>query len=116
MPKATLQTNVRMHNPIGIIDIRGEVNDAAETALMNAFHTASDNGAKIILLNFSGLDYMNSAGIGLLVTLLIRVQRNQQQLWACGLSAHYRDIFVLTRLNEAIRLFDTEAEAIAAQG
>ena len=38
----------------------------------------------------SRLDYMNSGGIGLLVTLLVRAQRQHQQMLAYGLSDHYR--------------------------
>jgi anti-sigma B factor antagonist len=45
---------------------------------------------------------------------LIRAQRQQQRLLACGLSDHYKQIFDLTRLNEAIGIYDTEAEALAA--
>ena len=54
------------------------------------------------MLDFGGLEYMNSSGIGLLVTLLVRANRNQQRLLAYGLSEHYRQIFELTRLDEAI--------------
>ena len=38
----------------------------------------------------------------------------KRQLLACGLSEHYRQIFDLTRLNEAIGLYDSQAEALAA--
>ena len=56
---------------------------------------------------------MNSSGIGLLVTLLVRAQRQKQKLAAYGLSEHYRQIFDLTRLNEAIAIYDSEADALA---
>jgi anti-sigma B factor antagonist len=59
---------------------------------------------------------MNSSGIGLLVTLLIRANRQKQRLLAYGLSEHYRQIFELTRLNEAISIYNSEAEALAATG
>jgi anti-sigma B factor antagonist len=59
---------------------------------------------------------MNSGGIGLLVTLLVRANRAKQRLLACGLNDHYRQIFELTRLDEAISIFDTEADALAAVG
>ena len=65
-------------------------------------------------LNFTGLEYMNSGGIGLLVTLLVRANRAKQKLLAYGLTEHYRQIFELTRLDEAIGIYDTEAEALAA--
>ena len=57
---------------------------------------------------------MNSSGIGLLVTLLIRVNRQKQRLLTYGLSEHYQHIFELTRLNEAIGMYDSEDAALAA--
>jgi anti-sigma B factor antagonist len=97
-----------------IVDIRGEVTSMAENVLMDAYTQATAAGAGIIILNFSAMEYMNSGGIGLLVTLLIRMKRQQQRLLTFGLSDHYRHIFDLTRLDEAIGVYETEAEALAA--
>jgi anti-sigma B factor antagonist len=97
-----------------ILDIQGEINAYAENVLMDAYTQATSGGARNILLNFQGLSYMNSSGIGLLVTLLIRANRQKQRLLAFGLSEHYRQIFELTRLNEAISIFPDEATALAA--
>src|SRR5438045_236226 len=115
MPQANVKMVVRhLSDKVSVIDIQGEVNALAENALMDAYAQASVTGVAVIILNFAGLEYMNSSGIGLLVTLLIRAQRQQQRLLACGLSEHYRQIFELTRLNEAILLYQTEAEALDA--
>jgi anti-sigma B factor antagonist len=115
MPQANVTMSVRQVGPtISIIDIQGEVNGFAEDALMRAYTEAAAPATRAILLNFSGLEYMNSSGIGLLVTLLIRVKRHKQQLLAFGLSDHYRQIFDLTRLNDAISIYNSEAEAVAA--
>jgi anti-sigma B factor antagonist len=101
---------------VSVIDIEGDISAQAEDSLMAAYAQASSNGTKAIILNFEGLDYMNSSGIGLLVTMLIRVQREKQQLLAYGLSDHYQQIFELTRLNEAISIYADEASALAAVG
>ena len=115
MNQTTLTTEVRKpQQNVGVIDIHGDVTGFAENVLMDAFAQASNGSTNTILLNFSGLDYMNSSGIGLLVTLLIRTQRQKQRLMAYGLSGHYQEIFKLTRLNEAISIFSDEAEALAA--
>ncbi|MBX7233650.1 MAG: STAS domain-containing protein [Caldilineales bacterium] len=113
MSKPTLTAAVRQLNGASIIDLRGEVTGQAEDILMAAYTEASQNGVRTIILDFSNLEYMNSSGIGLLVTLLIRVQRQKQQLRVFGLTDHYLQIFQLTRLNEAIGLFATEAAALA---
>jgi anti-sigma B factor antagonist len=96
-----------------VIDISGDVTAASEPALMSAYEEAGRQGARRIVLNFTGLDYMNSGGIGMLVTLLVRANRNRQPLAAYGLSAHYREIFELTRLDEAITIYPDERSALA---
>ena len=114
MAEASLTVSVRKAGDSAtILDNRGEVNASAEDALMDAYTQASTGGCRAIILNFSNLEYMNSSGIGLLVTLLIRANRQGQSLFAFGLSEHYKHIFELTRLDEAIRIFETEAEALA---
>ena len=97
-----------------IIDIQGEINAFAEKDLMTAYTQASERGAQVIILNFEKLEYMNSSGIGLLITLLIRCNRQNQRMVAVNLKEHYRQIFELTRLNEAIQIYSTESEALAA--
>jgi anti-sigma B factor antagonist len=98
---------------VAVVDIKGEVTAACEPVLMSAYEEASSEGATRVLLNFAGLEYMNSGGIGMLVTLLVRAGRQRQQLAACGLSEHYREIFELTRLDEAIAIYADEASALA---
>jgi anti-sigma B factor antagonist len=106
---------VQHPNPgAGVIDIAGEVTAAAEDALMDAFTRASEGDARTIVLDFHDLTYMNSSGIGLLVTLLVRINRAKQRLLTYGLSDHYKHIFELTRLNDAIGIFDTEDQALKA--
>lgn len=95
-----------------VIDIRGDVTAASEAILMSAYEDAARQGVRRLVLNFSGLEYMNSGGIGMLVTLLVRANRQNQQLAAFGLSHHYREIFELTRLDEAITIYDDEQSAL----
>jgi len=114
MQTINLTTNVRNINGYSVIDFEGEVNGFAEKMLMDAYQQASQNNAKVIIFNFDKLEYLNSSGIGLLVTILIRAQRQNQRLLACGLNEHYREIFTLTRLDEAIGIYDTESDAITS--
>lgn len=107
---------VRAPSPgVTVIEISGEVTRDSDAALQDAYERAG-SGTRSIILAFDELDYMNSSGIGLLVTLLVRAQRNHQRILAYGLTEHYRQIFSLTRLDEVISIHETEAAAIAAAG
>ena len=115
MPEAQVKMNVRQAGErASIIDVEGELTAFAEAVLMDAYNQASDGQVRAIILNFEGLEYMNSSGIGLLVTLLIRINREKQRLMTYGLSEHYRSIFQITRLDDAITIHDSEEEAVRA--
>lgn len=101
---------------VATLRIAGDVTSASEGELMAGFTRAIDDGARAVILDFSGLEYMNSGGIGLLVTLLVRAQRGGVRLLASGLSEHYREILALTRLDEAIEIHTDEGAAAAAVG
>jgi anti-sigma B factor antagonist len=99
---------------VSVVDVHGSITAASEQTLMDAYALATAQHAKSIVLNFTQLEYLNSTGIGLLVTLLVRANRNEQRMLAYGLNDHYRHIFDLTRLNEAIGVFDSEELAVRA--
>lgn len=114
MTTSKLSMNIRdLGEGVRVIDIDGEITSFSEQEIAQAHEKAGD-GAKAVILNFTNLEYMNSGGIGLLVTTLIRAQRAGHDLRAFGLSDHYRQIFDLTRLDEAIQIFDNEESAVSA--
>jgi anti-sigma B factor antagonist len=104
----------QVSSAVSVVDIRGDVTAGSEAILKDAYGRASTPTTKAVVLNFSGLEYMNSGGIGMLVTLLVRANRQRQRLLAYGLNQHYRQIFELTRLDEAIGIHDSEEAAVAA--
>jgi anti-sigma B factor antagonist len=114
MTEVSTPLAVRAVGPaVKVIEIGGEITRESDTALQDAYERAAD-GTRTIILAFDGLQYMNSSGIGLLVTLLVRAKRHHQRILAYGLTEHYRQIFELTRLDEAISIYDTEDAAVAA--
>lgn len=113
MPTTNLTMNIReVSDGVRVIDVVGEITAFSEQQISEA-HEEAGEGATAVILNFDGLEYMNSGGIGLLVTTLIRAQRAGHDLRAYGLTDHYREIFSLTRLDEAIVIYEDEASAVA---
>jgi anti-sigma B factor antagonist len=111
--KAEMTVNVYAPIPgVSVMDLHGEMTAFSEQKLIDAYHQVSGVGSRIIILNFKSLEYMNSSGIGLLIMILVRANRSRQKLVASGLDEHYKMIFELTRLNEAIQVYETVQEAL----
>ena len=104
----------RAGQDVAIIDMPGDVTDATESPLLDALRQASKDNARVIILNLSGLQFLNSSGLGILMELTARVNRQRKVLLAFGLSDHYQRVFALTRLSEAIRVYPVEDDALAA--
>lgn len=116
MTRTNVTISVReVNEQVNAIDIGGELTSFAESELAAAISKAMAEDVCCVIFNFKQLTYMNSSGIGLLVTSLIRLGRQDKRMVAIELSDHFRKLFELTKLNEAIHLYDTEEEALAAE-
>ena len=75
MLTAEITTAVRtVAEGVRVIDISGEITAFSEDELARAHEQASAGEVRAVILNFEGLEYMNSGGIGLIVTNLIRAE------------------------------------------
>lgn len=113
MTAKRLETNVR-YRPGGavVIDLGGEIDGFAREALDAAYDEAEKGDPRAILLDFGGVDYINSSGIALIVGVLARARASKRRLLACGLSEHYEEIFEITRLSDFVGVFEDEESAL----
>lgn len=114
MSEPKLTTSVRRASHLAnVIDIHGEISSISEKALNEAYTQATQGNFRTIIFNFSDLSYMNSVGIGMLVTLLIRARREGKKIVGYGLNEHYKKIFEITRLDQVIPIYSSEEIALA---
>jgi anti-sigma B factor antagonist len=114
MQTKTLEANVRHLENRAIIDLSGEINGFAEQILNAAYQEAESHDPPTILLNFNDVDYINSTGIALIVSLLSKARKSQRDISAFGLSDHYVEIFHITRLADFMGIYPDEASALAS--
>ena len=90
------------------LHLTGDIDRGAEPQLDDGYAAARAAGADDIRLDFSGTTYVNSTGIALIVALLARARADGVTVSASGLSAHYREIFEITRLADFVTIIDQE--------
>jgi anti-anti-sigma factor len=112
MTTSELTSAVRRRGDVVVVDLVGDVNRDAESALTRAWETARRDHPAAVVLNFSGAGYINSTGIALIVGVLARARAEGIPLRAYGLTEHYRDIFEITRLADYLAIATDEDSAI----
>ncbi len=113
MAVTTFAATVRRQLRAAIIDLRGEFDATAGAALYAAYDMAERVNAEAILLNFTQVTYMNSAGVSLVIELLGRSNKSRRRIAVYGLSSHYTKIFQITRLVDYMTIAPDESTALA---
>ena len=92
--------SVRHTADVAIIDVAGRIslNDGLG-AMRTAIREAIDAGDKKILLNLAEVSYIDSAGLGVLVSLSKRIRESDATLRLANLNEDLRTLFELTKLD-----------------
>jgi anti-anti-sigma factor len=109
-----IQVAVRFEQGVTIIDLAGDVTTFAEEVIHNAYQEATGNGAQNIVFNFRESDYINSAGIAILIGIVTEARKRDQRLLMCGLSSHFQKIFRMVGLTQYADLYPSLGEALAS--
>ncbi len=116
---STCEATTRVLPGAAVIELSGEVDGSAATVLTAAYEravtAAPGNPADLgtVVLDFAAVDYINSTGIALIVSVLARARAERRKVVASGLSPHYREIFDITRLSDFIELFPDLDRAVS---
>jgi anti-anti-sigma factor len=109
-----LTVSTRESDGVAIIDLVGDVTTFAEEKINTAYREVTNKGARFVLLNFRQNDYINSAGIAILIGIVTEVTRNNQKLAVSGLSQHFQKIFRMVGLAQYAEIYQDEDEALTA--
>jgi len=112
MTTSDLATGVRRIDGAAVIDLVGDVDRRAEKTLDAAWDEASRPTPDAVVLNFESAGFINSTGIALIVGLLAKARARAVPVRAFGLSAHYREIFEITRLADFLTIQNDETSAL----
>jgi anti-anti-sigma factor len=112
MTTSELPIVVRRRGGVAVIDMVGDVNASAESALDTAWAEATHEPPEAVVLNFEGTGFINSTGIALIVGLLASARAHAIPIRAYGLTPHYREIFEITRLADYLAINPDEESAV----
>jgi anti-sigma B factor antagonist len=103
----------RTVGPVSIVDISGRIVLGTESAALRSM--VSDllaKGHKKILLNLAEVNYIDSTGLGHLVSAFTTVRKGGGELKLLKLTNKVHDLMQITRLYTVFDIRDDEAEAI----
>ena len=95
-------------HPVTVLRFEGDIASTSKDAVLGAYQALPKATNKLILLDFTKVDYINSSGIALVIQLLIEASNSDQKVYAFGLSAHFTKVFTMVGITKYAQLFPNE--------
>lgn len=103
----------RQVGDVTVLDAAGRITlGEGASAFRDAIRDFAAKGNKKLLLNLGEVSYIDSSGIGEMVSGFTTVTNNGGQLKLVGLSKRVKDLLQITKLYTVFEVFDDEADAI----
>jgi len=100
---------------VTVLDLSGKiVLGEGEVHIRDRIKDLLADGQKRILLNLADVSYIDSAGLGTLISSYATVKRSQGQLKLVNLTNRVRDVLAITKLITVFDTYDSEADALAS--
>ena len=110
-----LKTSTRQVEGVTIVDLSGRITlGEASVAVRDVINDLMGKGNKKILLNLVEVNYIDSSGIGVLVSGFSTVRSQGGELKLVNLSKRIRDLLQITKLYNLFDVKDDEAAAVAS--
>ncbi len=111
--KTGLRVESRKVDGVTILDMEGRIVLGEPTAaLRDEFEKLIDRGDKKILMNLEGVSYIDSSGLGALVSGFMTVKNRQGQMKLLSLTSKVRELLQITKLLTVFEVFDDESTAL----
>ena len=112
MQPTNFTVSIRHAGPISLLDVSGWLTSFEIGALRESVSRLLKQGRKNIVLNLSGLQYLDSSGIGELARIYVSVVKASGEMKVVGLSPKVEEILKITQLYQVFPEFPSEKEAL----
>ncbi len=111
----SMTISTRLVDGVAILDLTGRITlGEGSVQLRDGVRFVLDKGQKKIILNLAGITYMDSSGVGELVSAYTAVKNKGGELKLINLTEKINDLMTITKLVTVFDIKDDEAAAIAA--
>jgi anti-sigma B factor antagonist len=113
-----MQLDERIAGTVVIVKVTGDItmNKGGDVMLKDKVQSLLQQGHKNLLIDLSGVAYVDSSGLGQLVQTYATVKNRGGALKLLNVTSRLRDLLVVTKLLTVFDTYDSEADALASFG
>ena len=106
---------IKTKGSIKVITLKGELMEKSQALdLLNEVEECLSGKFNNFILNLEHLKYLNSSGLGVLISILTRCRRLEGEVVVTNLSQKVKELFLITKLNSVFTVTENMEAAIAS--
>lgn len=105
---------VKKQNDITVINVEGQLIVGNRQELKQKILEELEGGARKFLIDFTNTGYIDSSGLGVLVSLSKKIREQGGELRLANLNEDLRTLFELTKLDTLFQISDSREEALSS--
>ncbi len=106
-----MEIRVTEHVEFTTLNLKGRLDITSSSTLKEDVLRQVQQGKRNLILNLNQVDFINSSGLGALVSILKEVRLAKGRIVLSNLASYVREIFEITQLSNIFEIFDSEADA-----
>jgi anti-sigma B factor antagonist len=99
---------------VAVVQVEGQLVVGNRQELKDLVQAALDRGERRLLIDFSRTGYIDSSGLGALVSMSKKIREAGGELRLSGLNEDLRSLFELTKLDTLFAIAETPKQALAS--
>jgi anti-anti-sigma factor len=106
-----MEITSRIDNDVAVLNLKGRLDLSSANELKNAARDLMNLGNRKLIFNMCKVDFINSSGLGTLVSILKDVRSSNGRMKLADLAPYVKEIFEITQLNNIFDICEDEKNA-----
>ena len=107
-----MEIMLREADNVTVLSLKGRLDLATGSALKEEIKKLFEKEKNTVHLNLGGVEFVNSSGLGALVSIMKEIRLRKGRLTLSNLAAYVQEIFEITQLSHIFEIYQTEPEAL----
>ncbi|MBU0982644.1 MAG: STAS domain-containing protein [candidate division Zixibacteria bacterium] len=109
-----MEIKVKQEGNIAVLKLAGRLDLASGTTLKQNMKSLFDKDVTMVHLNLAEVEFVNSSGLGTLVSIMKEIRLMKGRLTMSNLASYVQEIFDITQLSHIFEIYATEEEALSS--
>lgn len=107
-----MEIESRKQNNVAVVSVKGRVDATTSPDFENRLLELVGAGERLIVINFSQLEYISSAGLRSILATAKRLKANQGELFFTGLFGPVNEVFKISGFHTIFKIFPSDADVL----